>query len=940
MASFHRRDELDEGDADDLEVNFESGDAFVESTRRKWLRAENPLKVLVDGNLKEIAVQLPQGKLNVRKHFTGEDVQAVWNFEVSVQGMKYLKNVSLAMDNSTNHFTIKSVLGDSLCTDNMFSQHYVAPVESFPTSAKPSVGLYIVEIQFQSHTTGTFCQDVLFGFNKGPVIRRQICIDCILPEDEIRLEAAREYLLYLCQQNPQKTPIVWFKSPFVPERDIREYNLCQMYPKPELDQFFLTHTTLKETALDRRNYRRRLHELVTIEEMARREQIARYNEVTELRLSNDYILTSDTDASTVAKYVSPGELFAQLPLGREISEDTKSGRLLLRSCNYLLVQKITFSDDPTARPVLGEKIYEAHIEDKCNHSIYVRLSKECVDQLGLLPDTNVKMYVQFVMNRTPFCEWHRAIDALPDTRIVFPEPKMPRRNGSYDDRRLDWSNEWTTSLKDCRLNDKQKEAVAIMMAPSTEILPPVLLLGPFGTGKTSTIAQALRILLVNDLKSRVILCTHSNSAADLYVKEFFDLWYKETKNPRLKPLRIYYTGRSRTTVHAVVREYCPSDRHFNFRDPTNEDLAECGLVISTLATSSCLMALDYSPTHIIIDEAAQALECEALSCLALANERTRLVLAGDQMQLAPEVYSDLARERNLGMSLLERIHLNYEPNHPCRIQLCTNYRAHKDIVNLTSDLFYLGKIEPGASLPSHPKLSPLTFYACEGNVMQGSNSTGYYNAVEAAEIAERVSDLRRHWPADSWGPFGEGSIGVLAHYAEQVLLIRGELRKRRLFNVSVERVLNVQGKQFTAVFISVVRTRHCSRHSAERQLSDYGFLTNARLLNTAVTRAKSLVAVVGDPVALLTIGSCSNHWRRYLRTAGVHGMDPRELDYHLHKVNEPSLGTALNPLAKEFIPRTGTQAQNPYWIEYVPMPINYPVIHCSVNGTAANGGVV
>jgi superfamily I DNA and/or RNA helicase len=137
---------------------------------------------------------------------------------------------------------------------------------------------------------------------------------------------------------------------------------------------------------------------------------------------------------------------------------------------------------------------------------------------------------------------------------------------------------------------------------------------------------------------------------------------------------------------------------------------------------------------------------------------------------------------------------------------------------------------------------------------QGSNSTGYYNNIEAYEIAERVAELWRSWPTDQWGPYGEGSIGVLAHYAEQVLRIRSELRNRRLFNISVERVLNVQGKQFTAVFISVVRTRYCSRHSAERQLSDYGFLTNPRLLNTAVTRAKSLVVVVGDPVALLSIG--------------------------------------------------------------------------------------
>lgn len=172
---------------------------------------------------------------------------------------------------------------------------------------------------------------------------------------------------------------------------------------------------------------------------------------------------------------------------------------------------------------------------------------------------------------------------------------------------------------------------------------------------------------------------------------------------------------------------------------------------------------------------------------------------------------------------------------------------------------------------------------------------------------------------------------ILSFPCLQVLRIRNELRKRRLFNVSVERVLNVQGKQFTAVFISIVRGRHCSRHPAERNLSDYGFLTNARLLNTAVTRAKSLVAVVGDPVALLNVGTCGGLWRRFLSTAKFHGISRQELEYHLSRVPEPPQGPTLNPLAKEFVPRNGTQSNNPYWIEYVPMPINYPVIHCAMD---------
>ena len=36
--------------------------------------------------------------------------------------------------------------------------------------------------------------------------------------------------------------------------------------------------------------------------------------------------------------------------------------------------------------------------------------------------------------------------------------------------------------------------------------------------------------------------------------------------------------------------------------------------------------------------------------------------------------------------------------------------------------------------------------------------------------------------------------------------------------------------------------------------ADFGFLSNDKLLNTAITRAQSLVAVIGDPVALCSLG--------------------------------------------------------------------------------------
>lgn len=50
-------------------------------------------------------------------------------------------------------------------------------------------------------------------------------------------------------------------------------------------------------------------------------------------------------------------------------------------------------------------------------------------------------------------------------------------------------------------------------------------------------------------------------------------------------------------------------------------------------------------THILIDEAAQCNECDVLIPLSLADEYTRIALAGDHMQLSPEIFSQVARDQ-------------------------------------------------------------------------------------------------------------------------------------------------------------------------------------------------------------------------------------------------------------------------------------------------------
>lgn len=315
-------------------------------------------------------------------------------------------------------------------------------------------------------------------------------------------------------------------------------------------------------------------------------------------------------------------------------------------------------------------------------------------------------------------------------------------------------------------------------------------------------------------------------------------------------------------------------------------------------------------THILLDEAAQAMECEAVMPLALADRHTRVVLAGDHMQMSPELFSPFAKERNLHVSLLERLYDHYPAHYPCKILLCENYRAHEAIIRFTSELFYEQKLVASGRQPRHDRLYPLTFFTARGEDVQERNSTAFYNCSEVYEVVERVCELRKRWPA-AWGRLDDQSIGIMTPYADQVFRIRSELRKRRMPQVSVERVLNVQGKQFRAIFLSTVRTRRTCAQAHDDV--DYGFLSNSKLLNTAITRAQSLVAVVGDPVALCSIGRCRKVWERFIeicnQNQSLYGITWQLLRSQLDGV-ELKKTYVLNPLAPEFVPRHFVQQQH------------------------------
>jgi len=98
------------------------------------------------------------------------------------------------------------------------------------------------------------------------------------------------------------------------------------------------------------------------------------------------------------------------------------------------------------------------------------------------------------------------------------------------------------------------------------------------------------------------------------------------------------------------------DQNGSFRLPTLEEILNYRVIVVTLSISMFLSSVGLKKgifpfpfyntdkyslkcifkghfTHILLDEAAQAMECEAIMPLALANTDTRIVLAGDHMQV-------------------------------------------------------------------------------------------------------------------------------------------------------------------------------------------------------------------------------------------------------------------------------------------------------------------
>ena len=129
------------------------------------------------------------------------------------------------------------------------------------------------------------------------------------------------------------------------------------------------------------------------------------------------------------------------------------------------------------------------------------------------------------------------------------------------------------------------------------------------------------------------------------------------------------------------------------------------------------------------------------------------------------------------------------------------------------------------------------------------------------------------------------------------------------------RVYRFAGLEFDILFISTVRTNTANRAN-EKNL---GFLSDRKLLNTAITRARYRLVIIGDPLALCSLGDCQVCWRIILAKCNSHGTFhyrlPLETVVKMAKDTDERLGTdvntqpvPLNPVGHQQVPSGGSSS--------------------------------
>ena len=423
------------------------------------------------------------------------------------------------------------------------------------------------------------------------------------------------------------------------------------------------------------------------------------------------------------------------------------------------------------------------------------------------------------------------------------------------------------------LNQTQEDAVnMVLRAKDVAIVH-----GPPGTGKTTTLVEAIRETLMRE--SQVLVCAQSNMAVDWISEKLVDRGINVLRigNPtRVNDKMLSFTYERRFEAHPdyphlwairkAIRELRAhrkrGDEKFHQKLESlkgrateleirinNELFGEARVIACTLVGAANRLLDGQKYGTLFIDEAAQALEA---ACWIPIRRVSRVILAGDHCQLPPTVKSIAALKAGLGKTLMERI-VEMKPEVVTLLKM--QYRMNDDIMRFSSNYFYDGQVE---SAPNVKYRGILDLDVAMEWVNPSENSDKSFKETFIGESFGRINKDEAELTLNTLQQYFERiskqrllderiDVGIISPYRAQVQYLRRSLMKREFFKpfrrqISINTVDGFQGQERDIIVLSMVRSNDDGQ---------IGFLRDLRRMNVAITRARMKVIILGD-VATLT----------------------------------------------------------------------------------------
>ena len=362
--------------------------------------------------------------------------------------------------------------------------------------------------------------------------------------------------------------------------------------------------------------------------------------------------------------------------------------------------------------------------------------------------------------------------------------------------------------------------------------------GPPGAGKTYTGSHTILSLLQSG--KRVGVVSNSHHAIENLMQEVFKAAKKAGTS-----VKGYKSGGDNEEFLNLTGFEPIKSAQIGALAPAKDGHVLVGGTAWTFAREEAVETLDY----LFVDEAGQV---SLANLVAVSRAAANIVLMGDQRQLEqPTQGSHPGESGESCLNYLLQGHATIPEE--LGIFLGTTYRMRPEVCGFISQSFYEGRLHSDASTTENRitlgnecrliskregiQFVPVEHEDCsQSSEEEAETIKGIVEELLKSEITEKGSSR----------PITLADILVVAPYNLQVKLLRQRLPE----GIAVGSVDKFQGKEAAVVILSM-----CSS-SLEESSRGIEFLFNPNRLNVAISRAKCLAIVVGNPkLALSDAGS-------------------------------------------------------------------------------------